>query len=380
MLTGVPRSLWLRRSFLFFVVLTFFSSALFGCMGSKTIPASPKAPPSQGKKLVYSLSHHPLSSMKSLSKTNREAQKDILQKRLGLLELYDSFAKVGTKAICVFISSTDMGRIDKEADEHRKQKKAPPNWYERIFQTRRRYYPLSVSSRLKALQAAGYFNMFAVEDDESAAVTYVENVLKTRPRTLKAVRADYFRMSGPKGMDRYLWSESKAELLAWVNAENKKLEKDPKLDYQWVIGEFRRGPLTVIWRTYLLESKPLFSSNPIKKTYLKTDPAVNRTVLGLDLTKKASRIFATWTGSHTGQRIALVVDNIVQSAPVVQTRISGGKIQVTPGRLEHDAAFHHVKAMDLTLDPSKAGSLPFSMSLLSTTAYKKLTPKVSACP
>ncbi|TNE49982.1 MAG: hypothetical protein EP343_09680 [Deltaproteobacteria bacterium] len=303
-----------------------------------------------------------------------------MQKRLGLLGFYDSFAKVGAKSACVFLSTTDLGRIDKEIDEHMKQKKVPPSWFQKIFKTRRRFYPLSIQSRLKALQAAGYFTMYAVEDDDPTAVKYTENVLKTRPRTLKAVRAEYYRIGGPKGLDRYLWSASKASLKKWVDAENQRLKKDPKIAYIWLIGEFRQGPHKVNWRTYLLENKPLFAGNPIKSTTIKTDPNINRTILGIDLTKRASSVFATWTGSHAGQRVALVVDNIVQSAPVVQTRIDGGKIQMTPGSLEHDEAYHHIQGLDLTLDPTKAGSLPFSMTLGTTSVYKKRTPAVDACP
>jgi len=67
--------------------------------------------------------------------------------------------------------------------------------------------------------------------------------------------------------------------------------------------------------------------------------------LGSVVRKGAVR-FERATARHAGQRLAIVVDGTVSSAPVVHARVGGGRIAISMGG--HDAKKAFAEAMDLT--------------------------------
>ena len=51
--------------------------------------------------------------------------------------------------------------------------------------------------------------------------------------------------------------------------------------------------------------------------------------LNLDLNTKDTRTFADWTTAHTGERLAIVIDDKVVVAPTIQSAITEGKVQIS---------------------------------------------------
>jgi preprotein translocase subunit SecD len=49
----------------------------------------------------------------------------------------------------------------------------------------------------------------------------------------------------------------------------------------------------------------------------------------LTLAPATARSFAALTAAHRGDKLAIVVDGVVQSAPVVRDAITGGKVSIT---------------------------------------------------
>lgn len=73
------------------------------------------------------------------------------------------------------------------------------------------------------------------------------------------------------------------------------------------------------------------------------------------LSQTAAKTFQRFTGSHIGRRLAIVLDNVVLSAPVIQSQIGdSGVIQGLSGRQE---------ASDLALN-LRSGSLPAGVQYL----------------
>ena len=77
----------------------------------------------------------------------------------------------------------------------------------------------------------------------------------------------------------------------------------------------------------------------------------------LDMKPWARRRWADITGANVGRRIAIILDNVVQSAPVVRERIVGGRSQITMGRARIE------DARDLAL-VIRAGALPAPLEIV----------------
>ncbi len=76
----------------------------------------------------------------------------------------------------------------------------------------------------------------------------------------------------------------------------------------------------------------------------------NEPYVALEFNSEGGRIFDQVTAANVGKRLAIVLDNVVYSAPSVRERISGGKASITGG-------FTQDEAKDLAI-VLKAGALP----------------------
>ncbi|MCZ7687244.1 MAG: hypothetical protein M5U28_54325 [Sandaracinaceae bacterium] len=63
------------------------------------------------------------------------------------------------------------------------------------------------------------------------------------------------------------------------------------------------------------------------------DPYSNRPIVSASLTPAAAQRFARVTGESIDRQLAIVLDGEVVSAPVIQSAIPGGQIQITLGSL-----------------------------------------------
>ena len=49
----------------------------------------------------------------------------------------------------------------------------------------------------------------------------------------------------------------------------------------------------------------------------------------IELTEEDGAVFGDWTATHTGERVAMIVDGEVASAPQIQSAIPGGEVVIT---------------------------------------------------
>lgn len=86
------------------------------------------------------------------------------------------------------------------------------------------------------------------------------------------------------------------------------------------------------------------------------DPQFGATMVYFQLNRRGGRVFERETGRHIGDRIAIVLDNQVQSAPTVQSQIStNGQIEMGQSPME--------EARDLAL-VLRAGALPAPIQIV----------------
>jgi protein-export membrane protein SecD len=108
---------------------------------------------------------------------------------------------------------------------------------------------------------------------------------------------------------------------------------------------------------YLVESKPtLDGSSLVDATTRPDSDDPSRLNVGFRLNRQGAIVFARFTGENIGRRIAIVLDDKVRSAPVVQGKIPGGEGRITG--LDSDD-----EANDLAI-VLRAGALPAPVSIV----------------
>lgn len=106
-------------------------------------------------------------------------------------------------------------------------------------------------------------------------------------------------------------------------------------------------------RWYLL-GPALLSGRELETAGISPD-SLGRMGVSLSFNSEGARLFEDATGRLVGRQIAIVLDGVVISAPVVQSRISGGQAQIT-GRFTADEA----SRLAIML---RAGALPVAVEI-----------------
>ncbi len=86
----------------------------------------------------------------------------------------------------------------------------------------------------------------------------------------------------------------------------------------------------------LLYSKTLLTGDRLKEAKVGIDDR-NRPDVNISFDSEGAKIFDRITGENVGKQLAIVLDGVVQSAPRIQDRISGGNAQIT-GSFTHQEA------------------------------------------
>ena len=106
-------------------------------------------------------------------------------------------------------------------------------------------------------------------------------------------------------------------------------------------------------RFYLL-GPSLLSGKELETASVNPD-SLGRMGVSLSFNSEGARLFEEATGRLVGKQLAIVLDNVVISAPVVQDRISGGHAQIT-GRFSAEEAARLAIML-------KAGALPVAVEI-----------------
>jgi SecD/SecF fusion protein len=106
----------------------------------------------------------------------------------------------------------------------------------------------------------------------------------------------------------------------------------------------------------LLENKTLMTGDMVKDAQVRIGGSFNEPYVSLDLTSGGGRVFAHLTEANVGRRLAIVLDDVVRSAPVIRDRILGGSAQIT-------GSFSHEEAADLAI-VLRVGALPAPVDII----------------
>ena len=107
---------------------------------------------------------------------------------------------------------------------------------------------------------------------------------------------------------------------------------------------------------FLLQKRSLLTGASLTDARVQIDSQFNEPYVSINFDKKGARIFERITGDNVNKRLAIVLDNSVYSAPVIQEKIAGGQARIT-GR------FSTEEARDLAI-VLRAGALPAPVNIL----------------
>ncbi len=111
-----------------------------------------------------------------------------------------------------------------------------------------------------------------------------------------------------------------------------------------------------IYQFYILKKDPELTGGVVVNARSNIDPTSNSAVVYMEMNSDGSADWARITGSNINKQIAIVLDNVVYSAPVVRSKITGGNSQI-----EGMANIQEAKLLEIVL---KAGALPAPLTII----------------
>jgi len=120
----------------------------------------------------------------------------------------------------------------------------------------------------------------------------------------------------------------------------------------------KKDPKTgkTILEPYILKKQAVLTGSYLRNAQVRIDPRTNEPYVWLEFDSRGAKIFAHITEENVGKRLAIVLDNVVKSAPVIREKISGGEAQITGN-------FTMQEASDLAL-VLRAGALPAPVKIV----------------
>jgi preprotein translocase subunit SecD len=134
-------------------------------------------------------------------------------------------------------------------------------------------------------------------------------------------------------------------------------------DHEFLIGEadYVEGQQKQVgiknYRTYFLFGRAEVTGQAIEDAFVANDPQqAGKPYVAITFNSQGAEQFRELTGRNVKRRMAIVLDDIVASAPVIQTEIGGGHCSITLGGFRpYNEILNEAKDLVLVL---KAGALP----------------------
>ena len=107
---------------------------------------------------------------------------------------------------------------------------------------------------------------------------------------------------------------------------------------------------------FLLKKRAVLTGEYLTDARVRIDSQYSEPYVSISFDSRGARLFEQITGANIKKRLAIVLDSVVNSAPVIQDKISGGRAQIT-GR------FTMEEARDLAI-VLRAGALPAPVKII----------------
>ncbi|MGD8305732.1 MAG: protein translocase subunit SecD [Ignavibacteria bacterium] len=111
-----------------------------------------------------------------------------------------------------------------------------------------------------------------------------------------------------------------------------------------------------VYRMYLVNKEPELTGGVITDANANIDPNTSSPIVNMSMNSEGATDWARITGANIDKRVAIMLDGVVFSAPVVNQKITGGRSQIS-GMANMDEA----KLLEIVL---KAGALPAPVDII----------------
>lgn len=109
---------------------------------------------------------------------------------------------------------------------------------------------------------------------------------------------------------------------------------------------------------FLVEEVSRLTGEELQDASTQIDPQKNEPYVSMNFKSRGGRLFEEITGANIDKRLAVILDGNVYTAPKIQSRISGGRAQITMGYGSFNQLLEQAKDIALVL---RAGALPVDL-------------------
>jgi preprotein translocase subunit SecD len=139
-----------------------------------------------------------------------------------------------------------------------------------------------------------------------------------------------------------------------------KIPEDSEIAFERPRGVAGERPSEGARIPYLLYRATEVSGDDLQDAQVSFDQESRRPNVSFHLNPRGATLFGKLTGSHIRERLAIVLDGIVHSAPVIQSQINANG-QITLGQGDGDKLMKEAKDLAIVL---RAGALPAQLEFL----------------
>ena len=109
------------------------------------------------------------------------------------------------------------------------------------------------------------------------------------------------------------------------------------------------------WRLRLVGSDTVLTGENVEQAYPASNPDTNMPYVSLKLDKSGGDRFEQVTGEHIGDQLAILMDDVLVSDPVIRSKIPGGNVSIEMGRGNRQETLNDVNNLVVSL---RSGALP----------------------
>ena len=206
---------------------------------------------------------------------------------------------------------------------------------------------------------------FQIVDDESNFVNSLTDLPEGITRQTEYVSAG---TSKPQTASSFLLARGKdarRKLTDYIE----KLKSEGRLpeEHEFLLGEADRAPeeetgkaaatTEQAYRTYTLYGRAEVTGQAIEDAFVANDEKQGgKPYVAINFNSEGADLFKELTGRNVKRRMAIVLDDVVASAPVIQSEIGGGHCQITLGGFRpYNEILNEARDLVVVL---KAGALP----------------------
>jgi preprotein translocase subunit SecD len=137
--------------------------------------------------------------------------------------------------------------------------------------------------------------------------------------------------------DVFLKDKDKAELERFIGSlqGDDAVPSDHEIGFEQKLATDDENATTPdkVWRTYYLHKRAELTGEYITDAEVNWDPQTGRPEVSVTFDHEGADLFEKASGSNIGRKMAIILDEKINSAPVIESRIGGGRARITMGSI-----------------------------------------------